>query len=75
MRAASPALIFFGTCGESFSIANQPQKGDERMLTVGDRFPTFRLTAVTSLAPGREFEEVTDTSHPGKVARRTSTGL
>ena len=36
------------------------------MLTVGDRFPTFRLTAVTSLAPGREFEEVTDASHPGK---------
>ena len=37
-----------------------------RMLTVDDRFPTFRLTAVTSLAPGREFEEVTDASHPGK---------
>jgi hypothetical protein len=36
------------------------------MLTVDDRFPTFRLTAVTSLAPGREFEEVTDASHPGK---------
>ena len=36
------------------------------MLTVGDRFPTFRLTAVTGLAPGREFEEVTDASHPGK---------
>jgi hypothetical protein len=42
------------------------------MLTVDDRFPTFRLTAVTSLAPGREFEEVTDASHPGKwrVARQ-----
>ena len=36
------------------------------MLTVGDRFHTFRLTAVTNLAPGREFEEVTDASHPGK---------
>jgi len=36
------------------------------MLTVGDPFPTFRLAAVTSRAPGREFEEVTDASHPGK---------
>ena len=36
------------------------------MLTVGDRFPTFRLMAVTSLAPGREFEEVTGASDPGK---------
>ena len=37
-----------------------------RMLTVDDRFPTFRCTAVTSLAPGPEFEEVTDAGHPGK---------
>ena len=36
------------------------------MLTVDDRFPTCRLTAVMNLAPGREFEEVTDASHPGK---------
>jgi hypothetical protein len=36
------------------------------MLTVDDRFPTFRLAAVTSLVPGREFKEVTDASHPGK---------
>jgi hypothetical protein len=36
------------------------------MLTVGDRFPTFRRTAVTSLAPGRELKRVTDASHPGK---------
>jgi len=37
-----------------------------RTLTVDDRFPTFRCTAMTSLAPGREFEQVTDADHPGK---------
>ena len=36
------------------------------MLTVGDRFPTFRCTAVTSLASAREFEEVTDAGQPGE---------
>jgi len=29
------------------------------MLTVGDKFPDFRLTAVVSLQKGHEFEEVT----------------
>jgi peroxiredoxin (alkyl hydroperoxide reductase subunit C) len=36
------------------------------MKTVGDRFPEFALTAVTSLEPGREFQEITHASHPGK---------
>ena len=36
------------------------------MLTVGDTLPSFSLTAVTSLTPGKEFETLTDTSHPGK---------
>jgi peroxiredoxin (alkyl hydroperoxide reductase subunit C) len=36
------------------------------MLTVGDRFPAFRLHAVTSLEPGHEFQEITHASHPGK---------
>ena len=36
------------------------------MLTVGDRFPTFNLTAVTSLEPGKEFQAVTDQTHAGK---------
>jgi peroxiredoxin (alkyl hydroperoxide reductase subunit C) len=36
------------------------------MKTVGDRFPEFALTAVTSLEQGREFQEVTHASHPGK---------
>jgi peroxiredoxin (alkyl hydroperoxide reductase subunit C) len=36
------------------------------MLTVGDKLPGFRLQAVTSLDVGREFQEITDTAHPGK---------
>jgi alkyl hydroperoxide reductase subunit AhpC len=36
------------------------------MLTVGDRFPSFSLQAVVRTEAGREFETVTDASHPGK---------
>ncbi|HEY7953983.1 MAG: peroxiredoxin [Polyangia bacterium] len=36
------------------------------MLTVGDRFPEFKLQGVVSLEPGREFREITHASHPGK---------
>lgn len=36
------------------------------MLTVGDRFPEFSLQAVTSLESGKEFETITQASHPGK---------
>src|SRR6185503_21290376 len=36
------------------------------MLTVGDRFPDFKLQGVVSLEPGREFREITHESHPGK---------
>ncbi len=36
------------------------------MLTVGDRLPDFRLTAVVSLEKGREFREITRVSYPGK---------
>jgi peroxiredoxin (alkyl hydroperoxide reductase subunit C) len=36
------------------------------MLTVGDRFPEFRLQAAVSTNAGHEFEEITDKSHPGK---------
>lgn len=35
------------------------------MLTVGDKFPEFRLQAVVSLEKGKEFQEITDASHPG----------
>jgi peroxiredoxin (alkyl hydroperoxide reductase subunit C) len=36
------------------------------MLTIGDRFPPFRLQAVTSLERGREFQELTHSSYEGK---------
>ena len=36
------------------------------MYTVGDRFPDFALQAVVSTDPGKEFEEITNESHPGK---------
>jgi alkyl hydroperoxide reductase subunit AhpC len=36
------------------------------MLTVGDRFPEFRLTAVVSLQPGHEFADVTSSAAPGQ---------
>lgn len=36
------------------------------MLTVGDRLPTFSITAVTSLAPGEEFTTITEASYPGR---------
>ena len=36
------------------------------MLTVGDKFPEFRLQAVVSLEKGKEFQEITHASHPGQ---------
>jgi peroxiredoxin (alkyl hydroperoxide reductase subunit C) len=36
------------------------------MLTVGDKLPSFRLQAVVSTEQGKEFEEITDASYPGK---------
>jgi peroxiredoxin (alkyl hydroperoxide reductase subunit C) len=36
------------------------------MLTIGDRFPSFQLTAAVDTAPGKEFATVTDRSYPGK---------
>jgi len=36
------------------------------MLTVGDRFPSFRLTATVSTDPASCFEEISDRSHAGK---------
>lgn len=35
------------------------------MLTVGDRLPEFKLTAVVSLERGKEFAEITHQSSPG----------
>ena len=36
------------------------------MLTIGDRFPQFKLKAVVGLDKGKEFADVTDKDHPGK---------
>ena len=36
------------------------------MLTVGDRLPAFKLQAVVSLENGKEFQDVTHESAPGK---------
>lgn len=36
------------------------------MLTVGSRFPQFRLMATVSREPGKEFAELTEQSHPGR---------
>lgn len=33
------------------------------MLTIGDRLPPFRLQAVVSLDPGKEFTEITDRTY------------
>ena len=36
------------------------------MLTIGDKFPSFTLTASVGRDPGKEFETITSESHPGK---------
>ena len=36
------------------------------MLTVGDKFPAFKLQAAVSLEKGKEFQEITDQSYAGK---------
>jgi lipoyl-dependent peroxiredoxin subunit C len=36
------------------------------MLTVGEKFPNFKLNAVVSADKGKEFQEVTESTHRGK---------
>jgi peroxiredoxin (alkyl hydroperoxide reductase subunit C) len=36
------------------------------MLTVGEKFPNFKLNAVVSLEKGKEFKEITESTHRGK---------
>ncbi len=36
------------------------------MLTVGDKLPEFRLQATVGLDHGKEFQQITHASHPGK---------
>jgi lipoyl-dependent peroxiredoxin subunit C len=36
------------------------------MITVGEKFPTFELTAVVDLDPKKAFQTITESSYPGK---------
>jgi peroxiredoxin (alkyl hydroperoxide reductase subunit C) len=36
------------------------------MLTVGDKLPEFRVHALVSTEPGKEFQEITQATHAGK---------
>lgn len=45
---------------------NVESKENKTMLTVGDRFPEFKLQAAVSLEKGKEFREITGESFPGK---------
>jgi peroxiredoxin (alkyl hydroperoxide reductase subunit C) len=36
------------------------------MLTIGDKFPTFKLQSVVSLEKGKEFQELTESTYSGK---------
>lgn len=36
------------------------------MLTIGDKFPSFKLQSVVSIEKGKEFQELTEESFPGK---------
>ncbi|GDX82334.1 alkyl hydroperoxide reductase [Deltaproteobacteria bacterium] len=49
-------------------LAGAPLSAPEEsiMLTVGDRLPSFSLTAVTSLTAGQEFSTITDVSYPDR---------
>jgi alkyl hydroperoxide reductase subunit AhpC len=47
--------------------ATDAARGEKKpMLTVGDKFPQFRLQAAVSLEKAKEFQEVTEQSHPEK---------
>src|SRR5437016_14242135 len=41
-------------------------KKEPDMLTIGDRFPEFKQTAVVSLEKGKEFAELSSADYPGK---------
>jgi len=36
------------------------------MLTVGEKFPNYKLNAVVSLEKGKEFQEITEKTHRGR---------
>jgi alkyl hydroperoxide reductase subunit AhpC len=41
-------------------------RSHSKMLTVGENFPSFDLTAVVNLDPQKAFEQITEQSYPGK---------
>jgi peroxiredoxin (alkyl hydroperoxide reductase subunit C) len=45
---------------------NPTARRSHDMLTVGDKFPSFKQKAVVSLEKGKEFREVTDADDPGR---------
>src|SRR5206468_1855914 len=50
------------------SVAGQhrTRHKETHMLTIGDKFPAFKLKAAVSLEKGKEFQDVTSEEYPGK---------
>ena len=40
------------------------------MLTIGDKFPSFKLKAAVSLEKGKEFKDITDADYSRQVEGR-----
>jgi alkyl hydroperoxide reductase subunit AhpC len=60
-------LELFGAKPHVVSIGGDGAAGKEQaMLTVGDRFPEYKLQAVVSLDKGKEFQDVSSQDQPGK---------
>lgn len=61
-----PAPMLFHACESGHHIHEQPLKELITMLTVGDTLPNFTLQACVSTEAGKEFQAITQASHPGK---------
>jgi len=46
--------------------AHWVHQGDNNMLTIGDKLPSFNLEAAVSLEAGKEFKKITDKDYSGK---------
>jgi peroxiredoxin (alkyl hydroperoxide reductase subunit C) len=53
-------------CGIVDVFANHWKRKELFMLTVGENFPAFELTATVSRENGKEFQTITDESYKGK---------
>jgi alkyl hydroperoxide reductase subunit AhpC len=53
-------------CSRHEAAKTAGEEGDTTMLTVGDKFPHFKLQAVVGIEKGKEFREISDESYPGK---------